>query len=176
MKVSRTQMALNREKIVQSASRLFRDRGLDGVTVSDVMAAAGLTHGGFYGHFPSKAALIAEAMAVGPDLVPSMADDLKTLAKAYLTPAHRDARDRGCPFAALGGEAARLPAESRRAMTQKLKSRIDAMAEGTDPAKRRWAIAGWAAMVGALTLSRLSADPEFSDEILRETRRAFGAA
>ena len=175
MKVSRARMAENREKILAAASRLFREKGFDAVTVAEVMAAAGLTHGGFYGHFASKDALIAEALTLGSEAL-SQSDDLKALARTYLTAAHRDARDKGCLFAALGSEAARLPAEARQAMTERLKSRIDAMAGEDDPARRRWAIAGWAAMVGALTLSRLSADPEFSDEILRETRRAFGAA
>lgn len=176
MKVSRARMAENRAKILNAASQLFREKGFDAVTVAEVMAAAGLTHGGFYGHFASKDALIAEILALPPDLALSQAENLKSLAKIYLTAAHRDGRDSGCLLAALGSEAARLPVEARGVMTARLKSRIDAMAGEGDPARRRWAIAGWAAMVGALTLSRLSADPAFSDEILDETRRAFGAA
>lgn len=180
MKVSRAQMAENREKIVASASRLFRERGFEQVTIAEVMKAAGLTHGGFYGHFDSKDALVAEALGVGPQLTPEMTADMKSLAKAYLTPAHREARERGCQFAALGSEAARLPDAARAAITEEMRARIDALSGGkdgdADPARRRWAIAGWAAMVGAMTLSRLSADPELANEILRETRRAFGAA
>jgi len=61
-------------------------------------------------------------------------------------------------------------------VTARLKARLDALSGEGDPAKRRWAIAGWSAMVGALMLSRISADPALSDEILAETRRAFGAA
>src|SRR5262245_19371914 len=64
MKVTREQVAENRQKILEAASRLFRDRGYDGVTVAEVMGAAGLTHGGFYGHFASKDELIAETLAV----------------------------------------------------------------------------------------------------------------
>ena len=173
MKVSRAQQAENREKILSSASRLFREKGFETVTIAEIMADAGLTHGGFYGHFPSKSALMAEALALGPE-VPL--GDLKDVAKAYLTAAHREAVGRGCPYAALGPEAARLPAADRGAVTARLKARFDALSGEGDPAKRRWAIAGWSAMVGALILSRISADPALSDEILSETRRAFGAA
>ena len=60
-RVSRKQADLNREIIVEAATRLFRERGLHGISVVDVMAAAGLTHGGFYGHFESKEALAQEA-------------------------------------------------------------------------------------------------------------------
>jgi len=173
MKVSRAQQAENREKIVASASRLFRERGLEAVTIAEIMGDAGLTHGGFYGHFRSKTALMVEALALGP-AVPQ--GDLKDVAKAYLTPAHRDAVGLGCPYAALGGETARLAADDRAVVTARLKARLDALSGEGDPAKRRWAIAGWSAMVGALMLSRISADPALSDEILAETRRAFGAA
>lgn len=180
MKVSRTKMAENRAKILAAASRLFRERGFEKVTVAEIMQAAGLTHGGFYGHFASKEALVAAALAEGPALTSAVTQDLKALARAYLTPAHRDAPGLGCQFAALGGEAARLPADARQALTATLKTRLDALSHDaageTDPARRRWAIAGWAALVGALTLSRLSADPDLADEILTETRRAFGAA
>ncbi len=173
MKVSRAQQAENREKIVGSASRLFREKGFEAVTIAEIMADAGLTHGGFYGHFPTKTALMAEALTHGP-AVP--AGDLKDVAKTYLTPAHREAVGKGCPYAALGGEAARLSTKEREGVTARLKARFDALSGEGDPAKRRWAIAGWSAMVGALLLSRISADEALSDEILTETRRAFGAA
>ncbi len=173
MKVSRAQQARNREKIVAAASRLFRERGFEAVTIADIMQAAGLTHGGFYGHFPSKAALMTEALSQGPAIP---AGDLKDVAKVYLTAAHRDAVGRGCPFAALGSDVARLPDAERAAVTAGLKARFDALSGEADPARRRWAIAGWSAMVGAVILSRISADAALSDEILDETRRAFGAA
>lgn len=173
MKVSRARQAENRVRIVKTASRLFREKGFEAVTIAEIMAAAGLTHGGFYGHFRSKAALMAEALAHGP-AVP--VEDLKDVAKAYLTTRHRDAVGDGCPYAALGGEAARLPAGDRETVTAGLKARFDAVSGDGDPARRRWAIAGWSAMIGALILSRISADEALSEEILRETRRAFGAA
>src|SRR3954467_5564449 len=90
MKVSRQQAALNRERIVETAAQLFRERGFDGIGVADLMKEAGLTHGGFYGHFSSKDDLIAEASARA--LMHSMAlfskvagaaDPLTAIATAY---------------------------------------------------------------------------------------------
>ena len=63
MKVSREQAAQNRERILDAAAQLFRERGFDGIGVADLMKEAGLTHGGFYGHFSSKDDLIAQASA-----------------------------------------------------------------------------------------------------------------
>lgn len=173
MRVSREQFAENRRKIIEAASRLFKERGFDGVTVADVMKAAGLTHGGFYGHFVSKEDLISHAMAVAPESAtrPSTVADF---AQSYLSARHRDERGQGCNFAALGGEAARLSTEARSEMTEGLRQRIAALSTkdgAPDPKERRRAIAGWCTMVGALTLSRLSSDPELSDEILEEARR-----
>src|SRR5438046_7832753 len=99
MKVSREQAAQNRERIVEAAAQLFRERGFDGVGVADLMREAGLTHGGFYGHFSSKADLIAEASACA--LTRSLAlwselaarasgDPLSAIAGVYLTSRHRE--------------------------------------------------------------------------------------
>src|SRR5436309_11486102 len=105
MKVSREQAAQNRERIVETAAQLFRERGFEGIGVADLMKEAGLTHGGFYGHFGSKEELIAEAsdralaqslarwdklMARAPD------DALSAIAKAYLNGTHRDDPGAGC--------------------------------------------------------------------------------
>src|SRR5215211_37013 len=100
MKVSREQAAENRERIVETAAQLFRERGFEGIGVADLMKAAGLTHGGFYGHFSSKDDLVAEASARA--LMRSLArfskvaegepaDPLSAIATAYLTRRHRDA-------------------------------------------------------------------------------------
>src|SRR5438067_9036571 len=99
MKVSREQAAQNRERIVEAAAKLFRERGFEGIGVADLMKEAGLTHGGFYGHFSSKDDLIAEASARA--LTGSLAlfsrvaertpaDPLPAIARAYLTRSHRD--------------------------------------------------------------------------------------
>ena len=116
MKVSREQAAQNRERIVQTAAQLFRERGFDGIGVADLMKAAGLTHGGFYGHFSSKEDLIAEASARA--LMGSLAlfvkvaeraprDPLSAVADAYLTSRHRDKPGEGCVLAALGPDVSR---------------------------------------------------------------------
>ncbi|WLE62729.1 TetR/AcrR family transcriptional regulator [Burkholderia plantarii] len=173
MRVSREQVAENRRKILEVASRLFRERGFDAVTVADVMSAAGLTHGGFYGYFKSKDDLIAQTLAalVKRDVATSL--DVHGYASAYLTPAHRDDCAGGCPVAALGAEAARQAPEVRAALGGGLGRQIDRLAagiEGMDAgAARRAAIGSWAAMVGAVILARLTDDTALSDEMLSET-------
>src|SRR4051812_2457269 len=174
MKVSREQVAENRQQILEAASRLFRERGYDGVTVAEVMGAAGLTHGGFYGHFASKEELIAETLAMTLARTVNAKADLASYAAAYLSPQHRDDRAGGCPVAALGGETIRQPAETRAAMTAGLRRQIErftASAPGAGAAERRQAAIGsWAAMLGGLILARLSDDPALSDEVLQQTR------
>ncbi|WP_186233553.1 TetR/AcrR family transcriptional regulator [Burkholderia gladioli] len=175
MRVSREQVAENRRQILAAASRLFRERGFDAVTVAEVMSAAGLTHGGFYGYFKSKEDLIAQTLAE----VVKGSEDLRGLnvlkyAATYLTPDHRDHPAAGCPLAALGAEASRQAPEVRGALGGGLGrqvARFAASIEGADETlARRAAIGSWAAMVGAMILARLSDDPALSDEMLRETR------
>jgi TetR/AcrR family transcriptional repressor of nem operon len=174
MKVSREQVAENRQKILEAASQLFRARGFEDVTVAEVMGAAGLTHGGFYGHFASKEELIAEALAYTLARAPGTDRDLAAYADAYLSPAHRDNRAGGCAFAALGGEAVRESPETRATMTESLRrqiTRFTQSAPGDTPAERRQAaIASWAAMIGGVMLARIADDPKLSDEVLRATR------
>lgn len=174
MKVSREQVAENRRKILEAAGRLFRERGFEAVSVAEVMKAAGLTHGGFYGYFASKDDLIAAALAelvVAPPVAPL---DPGHYAAHYLTPVHRDDRAGGCPVAALGGEAIRQSPQTRAAMTEGLRRQIERLTQGTAQedaqAARRAAIGHWSALVGALVLSRLSDDPALSEEVLAETR------
>jgi TetR/AcrR family transcriptional repressor of nem operon len=177
MKVTREQVAENRQKILAAAGRLFRARGFDSVTVAEIMQAAGLTHGGFYGHFRSKDDLIAQslahALASGP-----VADDLAGYATRYLSPRHRDDLAGGCPVAALGAEAVRHSPEARAAMTAGLRRQIERLsrsAPGADqPARRQAAIGIWAAMVGAVILARVSDDPRLADEVLVQTRAWLG--
>jgi TetR/AcrR family transcriptional regulator, transcriptional repressor for nem operon len=173
MRVSREQVAENRRKILDAAGRLFRARGYDAVTVADVMKAAGLTHGGFYGHFASKDELIAETLAhvLTPDT--TAGHDLAAFAAGYLTPGHRDDLAGGCAVAALGGETIRQAPGARAAMTEGLRRQLERLSRSapgdTDAARRREAIGSWAAMVGAVVLARVSDDPRLADEILAET-------
>jgi TetR/AcrR family transcriptional repressor of nem operon len=165
-------MAEHRRRILDAAGRLFRERGFDAVTVAEVMRAAGLTHGGFYGHFRSKAHLIAETLANIRPLHPK-GSTLADYAAGYLTPTHRDERAGGCSFAALAGDTIRQAPEARAAMTGRLRRQIDrltALAPGeTDAERRRAAIAAWSAMMGALVLSRICDDPDLAGEFLSDT-------
>lgn len=174
MRVSREQVQKNKQTILEAASQLFRERGFESVTVTDVMKSAGLTHGGFYGYFKSKDDLIAQALAhalKGNSPIPT---DLNDVAAQYLSPAHRDDFACGCPLAALASEAIRQPGDIRTEMTAGLKCQIERLTgitHGTDAlSKRRAAIGNIAAMVGALILSRMCDDQHLSDEILNETR------
>ena len=173
MKVSREQMAQNRGRILTEAGRLFREKGFDAVSVAEVMKAAGMTHGGFYGHFRSKDDLIAHAIAsaVGSQ---SATDDISAGIDAYLSAPHRDHPGLGCPMAALAGFMRQQAPEARASMAQVLAVQIATITDimpGADPAKRRRAsIGSWSAMVGALILARSIDDPALSDEILSETR------
>jgi TetR/AcrR family transcriptional repressor of nem operon len=174
MRVSREQVAQNRERILEAAGRLFRKRGFEGVTVAEVMQAAGLTHGGFYGYFKSKDDLIAQSLAALMNRGQVGDRDLATYATAYLAPDHRENRAGGCGVAALGAEVGRGTAETRAEMTAGLRRQIETLsrtAPGATAADRRQAAIGsWAAMVGGLVLARMSDDPALSDEVLAQTR------
>jgi TetR/AcrR family transcriptional regulator, transcriptional repressor for nem operon len=102
MRVNRKTMAEHRTAILRQAGRLFRQHGIDGVAVADITGAAGLTHGAFYGHFPSKTALAAESCRHSLEHSARIwreraaaarsagTDSLDALIDAYLTPVHRD--------------------------------------------------------------------------------------
>ena len=111
MKVTKAQVEANRAHIVDTACTLFRERGYDGVGVAELMATAGLTHGGFYRHFGSKAELMAEAAACGVAKTQSLLDgvNMADFIGHYVSREHRDDRSGGCTLAALCGDAARQP-------------------------------------------------------------------
>lgn len=173
MKVSQEQKAQNRSRILTEAGRLFREKGFDAVSVAEVMKAAGMTHGGFYGHFQSKDDLVAQtiAHAVGSQ---SVSDDLSAWIDTYLSGLHREHPDLGCPMAALAGFMRQQAPEARASMAQVLAAQIATLTEvmpGENPARRRRAAIGsWSAMVGALILARSIDNPGLSDEVLSETR------
>src|ERR1700733_4066638 len=149
MKVRRVQVAENRRAILEAASRLFRERGYESVTVAEIMKAAGLTHGGFYGYFTSKDELIAAALADVLSKRPEPTGDLADFAAGYLSVAHRDNRAGGCPTAGLAGE----PRTEMTAGVKRQIARLSRIVPGqTDVQKRQAAIGSWAAMVGAMIL------------------------
>lgn len=174
MKVSREQMAENRRRILDAAGRLFRDKGFDSVSVAEVMKAAGLTHGGFYGHFSSKDDLIAKTLAHVLTGDGGGGDGLRAYVDAYLAPRHRDNAAGGCPTAGLAADIRHQIPAARSAMTEGLRSQIDrisrALPELDAADRRRAAIGSWAAMVGAVILARAIDDPALSDEVLEQTR------
>jgi TetR/AcrR family transcriptional regulator, transcriptional repressor for nem operon len=180
MKVTKAQVQENRARIVAMASVLFRERGYDGVGVAELMAAAGLTHGGFYKHFKSKADLMAEAAAEG--LAQSAANtadqDVIAFVNQYLSRQHRDAPGDGCTMAALCGDAARQP-ESIKAVfaagierqLEILESRHESEDESAKREARTMMIDTMAHAVGAIVLSRACPDDSpLADEILEVCR------
>jgi TetR/AcrR family transcriptional repressor of nem operon len=174
MKVSREQVAENRRNILEAAGRLFRAKGYEAVTVSEVMKAAGLTHGGFYGYFASKDDLVAQSLAhVFSTAVPAGAD-LAGYVTQYLSAAHLKDCAGGCPMAGLASETSRQAPEARAQMTGSLRRQIGRLSQSMPGAsveeKRRAATGSWAAMVGAMVLARVSDDPQLADEVLSDTR------
>jgi TetR/AcrR family transcriptional regulator, transcriptional repressor for nem operon len=173
MRISREQVAENRRTILEAAGRLFRERGFDSVTVAEVMQAAGLTHGGFYGYFKSKDELIAQALAAALQTTAPL-NDFAAYAASYLSRTHRDNLTDGCATAALAAETIRQNRRARSEMTTGLKRQIERLTRVTAgknaSQKRRAAIGTWAAMVGAMILARVSDDPALSGEVLDQTR------
>ena len=175
--------AETRARILQAAGALFRSHGIDGVGVDAIMHAAGLTHGGFYAHFPSKEALVAEASAASLALsadrwerISREADHDAALARiveSYLDPAHVAAVERGCMLATLGPEIARRR-EVRGVITASISRMVDALARCLPRRGRQHALATLAGMVGAVVLARLSDDPELAAEFLAAARKSAG--
>jgi TetR/AcrR family transcriptional repressor of nem operon len=189
MKVSREQASKNRERIVEVAGQLFCERGFDGIGVADLMKAAGLTHGGFYGHFGCKDDLVAEAcgkaLARGAQKWTALAENsrgapLAAIAGNYLTEAHRDHPGKGCLFAALGSDAARQSQPVRDVFTDGLGELIEILAEASPgrskAQKRKAALAVMAQMVGAIVLARLVDDDALSRDIIDASAQAISAA
>lgn len=177
-RVSRETAAAHREAIVAAAGRLFRARGVERVGVAEVTREAGLTHGGFYGHFASKEALAAEAIAAA---FAESRQRIATLApeawvKAYLSRSHRDAPESGCPLPALAAEAARGDESLGRAFAEGLAALVEALADrlGDGPVGGRRAAANElvALMVGGQSLARSLArvDRTASDALLLDLR------
>ncbi len=177
MKVDQKTVAAHRGAMLEQAGRLFRQRGVTSVTVADITGAAGLTHGGFYGHFASKTALAAEtcrylmegaaarwrrraaaAKAAGDDPIDVLID-------AYLTSDKRDRRDRSCAIASLGSEVSRDP-DLLPAVTAGVLALVTVLAEliaerrpdARTEAHERAALAAFSAMNGGLNLARTLAD------------------
>lgn len=191
-RVSRQQKELNRRRIVAAAAEGFRARGIDGVGIDEVMKNAGMTHGGFYNHFPSKEDLALEVLNQGfTDSLGSVEAligahprssraALNAIIDSYLSAEHRDHPEHGCASASLAADAARHGAQAQQEYRRGLQGYLDAItdllrdnARQTDTKldsrrAREQAVALFSQLVGAQLIARAvaQADPDLSDEIL----------
>ena len=172
------------DRIVEAASRLLREHGIEGAGVAEIMREAGLTHGGFYSHFDSREELVAEAVTHAANRSRSGlfarldgrtgVEWLRAAFRRYLSRAHRDDPALGCPLTSFAGEVARRDEEVREAFEAELRRTAEHFrdqlhsADVRDPAGR--ALALIALCTGGLSLSRAVSDPALSDRILRACR------
>ncbi|WP_213807110.1 TetR/AcrR family transcriptional regulator [Granulicella sp. dw_53] len=185
MRKSRKTTAETRQRIIETASEEFRRNGIEKTGLSELMAAAGLTHGGFYKHFESKEQLAEESVAFSID---SMIESwrrtlsnarpkrgLQTAVKEYLSTNLRDDVASGCPFAALCSEMARDDQSVRETSTTGFLKMVDLIAGQlggmSRPAAQKEALWMFSSMIGAVVMARVVTDPEISDSILREARK-----
>ncbi|KQP35261.1 TetR/AcrR family transcriptional regulator [Pseudorhodoferax sp. Leaf274] len=186
-RVSQQQTDQNRIAIEKASSRLFREKGLDGVSVAEVMAAAGLTHGGFYGHFSSKDGLAAVACAKAFEQsgarwdqrfadLPEPGERRRAYVEGYLATATRDRPGSSCTAAALAGDVARAQADApvRAAYLDGVKAMAARLAslqpDAGSPEAGQRALAEMATLVGALLLSRATKGDPISDALLASAR------
>ncbi|KLD69520.1 TetR/AcrR family transcriptional regulator [Xanthomonas pisi] len=180
MKITKAKSQENRARIVETASALFRERGYDGVSVADLMAAAGLTQGGFYKHFGSKADLIAETAQHGLGQISSQVEglELRDFINFYVSRAHRDGRSDGCTMAALSGDAARQSMDIKATFAAGIERMLATVERegvlpdtGSQASVRSKTIDLFAHMLGAVVLSRACPDDApLADEILLACR------
>jgi TetR/AcrR family transcriptional repressor of nem operon len=197
MKLTKEKAAENRQSVIETAGRLFREHGFDGVGVADLMKAAGFTHGGFYNHFSSKTALAAEAASSGlkhstSKLSAALMNEerpggsgLAGHIEHYLSPEHRDDRAGGCTIASLASDAARSNEEIQAGFALGIDEELNAFAsyfakfdskdQGSALSARERAIQLLSELVGAVILARAvaHANPSLSDQILQVSRRNF---
>jgi TetR/AcrR family transcriptional repressor of nem operon len=181
MRVSRARAAENRQTVIDTASRLFREHGFDGIGLKDLMHQAGLTQGAFYKQFVSKEALIAQATGRALETaedrwVSAVAsrpqEPLAAVVDFYLSPQHRDQRMEGCPVVALGGEVARKGSEVKLPFEAGIRAHLAQMAAilGEMEGPGRKAMTTLAMMVGAMVLSRAVNDETLSQQLLQSAR------
>jgi TetR/AcrR family transcriptional repressor of nem operon len=178
-----------RRRVLRVAAEALRAHGPDGFSVAQVMAEAGLTHGGFYAHFPSKEALIAAAIEEAFEDIrrrhrrrsagKTAPQALGAYIDAYLSPRHRDGRRRGCPIAALASDMPRQGPLVRAAYDRGaagLLARLEGRLLEVEAQERPGLAASvFAEMVGALTLARAVDDRERADRMLADSRRRLRA-
>ncbi|MGO4560154.1 TetR/AcrR family transcriptional regulator [Mesorhizobium sp. 2RAF21] len=183
MRVSRAQADENHQTVINSASRLFREYGFDGIGLKDLMKTAGLTQGGFYKQFASKEDLIARASQRAMEMATRRWSDavgsdpqspLETVMAFYLSPDHRQERGDGCPIVALGSDAARQSTEVRATFEAGVKAHLQILDEllpaDEDEGPRAKATVVLSLMIGAVLLSRIVNDETLAQGFLQAAR------
>jgi TetR/AcrR family transcriptional regulator, transcriptional repressor for nem operon len=175
---SRAEKAESHDRIVQVAAARFRENGVGGIAVADLMKDAGLTHGGFYRHFASRDELVAEAieqaLSEGARAVAAVAKiqdcPLNALVDAYLSTAHRDGLATSCAVTTLAADVARGNQRARSAYTRQVGAYLELLTQlisgNTQRARRRKALAALSTLVGAVSMARAVNDEKLSREIL----------
>ena len=179
---SQAEKQQNRERILAEVSRQVRRDGLESVSVGTLMKSVGLTHGGFYGHFASRSALLSEALeralmdgeAKAKVQQPNGPQRFSTIVRSYLSRAHRDAPESGCAMAALVCDVGRADRASREIMTEHIEASIASVSASLD-GNEAGAIVALSTMIGALALSRVVVDPVRSGAILKAARDQLNA-
>lgn len=180
---TRTRKEITHDRIVDAAARAIRRSGYSGTGVAEIMKEAGLTHGGFYAHFPCREAMLveaaehagAEAVAATAKIASSAPPEhaLQAILNAYLSKAHLEAVETGCPVAALGSEMPRQAPQVRRAATRGIKEMVDLIARQSpdwgQPGAHEHALVTVATLVGTLILARAVDDAGFSDALIKAT-------
>jgi TetR/AcrR family transcriptional repressor of nem operon len=180
------QKAETRERIVRAAAGAVRRNGFAGAGVAEVMADAGLTHGGFYAHFPSREAMLAAAAdCAGADGVAQLARiaaaapagaGLAALVESYLSDRHVERAERGCPIVAAGSELARQAPAVRHAATERIKEMVDLLerhgSAWGEAAAHEQALAQLSCMLGAMIIARAVDDPALSLAVRVAAERA----
>lgn len=187
---AKSRKEISHDRILEVAARAIRRSGYDGTGVADIMKEAGLTHGGFYAHFASRDALLAEAgsrafaesaalasrvVAAAP---PGLA--LQAIMQAYLSPEHLSAIETGCPVTALGSEMPRQTPEVRHAVTSHIKEMVDLIARQLpgwgQPQAHEQAMALLCALIGTTMIARAVDDPALSEALRAATMKQFTPA
>jgi TetR/AcrR family transcriptional regulator, transcriptional repressor for nem operon len=189
---SKASKAQTHARLVAAAAARFKERGIDGISLSDLMKDLKLTHGGFYRHFGSREDLVSEALELalmqsGERMREHLADedkpDLQGFVDFYLDEAHRDDRASGCAVAAMAGDAPRRSASVQAQFREHIERNLAVLGEALPPKgapdeQRSSAIAALSTLYGALIMARAVGDSQLSSEILRTVRKrisSFGA-
>jgi TetR/AcrR family transcriptional repressor of nem operon len=188
-KIGSGRKEITHDRIVETAARAIRRSGYDGTGVADIMKEAGLTHGGFYAHFDSRDAMLAEAAdRAGGEAIAAMErivassppeEALQAMMQAYLSKEHVEDLETGCATAALGSEMPRQTPAVRRAATRRIKEMIDLVARQSpdwgQPGAHERALVTVAAMVGTLMLARAVDDTKLSEDLRKAALEHFAS-